>query len=315
MAMMIWRKLLGFALTVLVASVLIFVLMRLAGGDAVTMLFGEDYDPAAAEALRAKYGLDRPLPVQYFDWMLRFLSGDLGVSLRSGASITDTLGRSLTVTLPLAALGLSLGILLGVTAGVIAAKAAGTPTGATVSALSQLGLAVPNFWLGIMLGIVFGVYLGWLPTGGWVPWHVDPLGSLKALILPTIALGTSLAASLTRYVRTTIMDVMREDYVRTARATGMTEQQALFRVGLRNASLPVVTLLGLQAAGLIGGTVVVETVFSLPGVGRMMLTGVGWRDSIIVQSLALLLVIVVIGMNLLIDVLYGVLDPRVRRAR
>jgi len=315
MALLIWRKLLGFALTVFLASVFIFVLMRLAGGDAITMLFGEDYDPAAAAALRAQFGLDRPLPVQYFDWISNFMMGDLGVSLRSGASITDTLGRSLAVTLPLSALGLLLGTLLGVIAGVIAAKSAGTPTGATVSGLSQLGLSIPNFWLGIMLGLLFGVYLGWLPTGGWVPWHQDPLASLRALILPTIALGTSLAATVTRFVRTTIMDVMREDYVRTARATGMTERQALLRVGLRNASLPVVTVLGLQAAGLISGTVIVETVFSLPGVGRLMLTGVGWRDSIMVQSLALLLVIVVVAMNVLIDILYGILDPRIRRAR
>lgn len=315
MALMIWRKLFGFALTVVAASVLIFLLMRLAGGDAVTMLFGEDYDPAVAQKLRIEYGLDQPLPIQYLNWFLGFLSGDLGTSLRSGSNITETLGRSLGVTLPLAAMGLTLGSILGLGAGVLAAKSAGKPSGAMISGLSQIGLAIPNFWLGIMLGIVFGVQLGWLPTGGWVPWHEDPIGSLKSLILPTIALGTGLAASLTRYVRTTIMDVMREDYVRTARASGMTERQALFRVGLRNASLPIVTVLGLQAAALIGGTVVVETVFSLPGIGRLMLTGVGWRDAIIVQSLALLLVIVVIAMNLVIDVLYGVLDPRVRRGR
>lgn len=317
MAVLIVKKLLGFALTIFLASIFIFLLIRLAGGDAVTMLFGDDaaFDAEGAAALRAEFGLDRPLPVQYFEWFAAFLTGDLGVSLRSGANITDTLSRSLTVTIPLSALGLILGTALGLFAGVIAAKNAGNPTGATVSGLSQLGLATPNFWLGIMLGLFFGVYLGWLPTGGWVPWSQDPIGSIKALILPTIALGTSLAAAVARFVRTTIMDVMREDFVRTARATGMTERQALLRVGLRNASLPVVTLLGLQAAGLISGTIIVETVFSLPGVGRLMLTGVGWRDAIMVQSLALLLVIVVVAMNLLIDILYGVLDPRVRRPR
>lgn len=315
MSIFVARKLAGFIVTLTLASVIIFALMRIAGGDVVVLLLGEDAAPGAVERLREEFGLNRPLPVQYFEWITDLLRGDMGTSLFTRAEIGPAAVSRLPLTLSLGFSGLFVGMILGVAAGVYGAKNAGKPSGAAVSVLSQIGIATPNFWLGILLAIVFGVQLGWLPTGGWVPWSEDVVGAARSLILPTIALSTTLAAVLTRYVRTTVLDVLQEDYIRTARASGMTRRLALFKVGLRNASLPVITVLGIQAAGILSGTVIIETVFSLPGVGRMIITGVNNRDALIVQSLTMVLVAFVVFVNFVVDLMYGVLDPRVRRAR
>ena len=315
MSIFVARKLVGLFITLSLASVIIFTLMRIAGGDVAVVALGEEASPAAVERLRQEFGLDRPLPVQYFEWITNLLRGDMGTSLFTRAEIGPAAISRLPLTLSLGFSGLFVGMVLGVGAGVYGAKNAGRPSGATVSVLSQIGIATPNFWLGILLSIIFGVQLGWLPTGGWVPWSQSITGAATSLILPTIALATTLAAVLTRYVRTTVLDVLQEDYIRTARAAGMTRRLALFKVGLRNASLPVITVLGIQAAGILSGTVIIETVFSLPGVGRMIITGVNNRDALVVQSLTMVLVAFVVLVNFLVDLMYGVLDPRVRRAR
>lgn len=312
MAIFLLRRLAFFAGTLVAASILIFALIRLAGGDIATTTLGQDATPEAVAQLRAEYGLDRSLVVQYVDWVGGMLTGDLGSSFQTGEPIGTMIVERLPVTIPLVVAALVLSILIAIPAGTVAANRAGRPTGTAIALASQIGIAVPVFWLGVLLSIVFGVQLGVLPTGGFIPWGQDFGGAVRSLILPVVALGLILAATLSRYVRSSILDVMGEDYVRTARATGMPRGQALLRVGLRNASLPIVTVLGLQAAELLGGTVIVETVFSLPGLSRMILGAVDAREVIVVQSTVMVLVAFVLLLNLLVDVLYGVLDPRVR---
>lgn len=208
-----------------------------------------------------------------------------------------------------------LGIIIAVPLGTYAARNVGRPSGALVAMLSQVGVAVPVFWAGVLLSLLFGVRLGWLPTGGWTPWSVSVAGAVRSLLLPVLALGLVLAASLSRYVRTALLDVMNQDYVRTARATGMTYTRALLVVGLRNAALPIVTVLGLYVAELVGGTVIIETVFSLPGLSRMIFANVAAREVIVVQSTVMLIIAFVMTVNLLVDLLYGFMDPRIRVAR
>lgn len=315
MAVYALRKLAFFIGALLVASVLIFALIRAAGGNVAAVILGKDASPAAINALAHQYGLDRPLPVQYVDWMGKLLHGDLGQSFRTKESVTDLIVSRLSISIPLSLAGLALGIIIAIPVGTYAARNAGRPSGALLALLSQVGVAVPAFWAGILLSLVFGVRLGWLPTGGWTDWSQSAPDAIRSLVLPVISLGLIMAATLSRYVRSAVLDVMNQDYVRTARAVGMTRTQALLRVGLRNAALPIVTILGLQIADLIGGTVIIETVFSLPGLSRMILSNVAAREVIVVQSTVMLIIIFVIGVNLLVDLLYGLLDPRIHAAR
>lgn len=309
------RRLAFFVLALFTSSILIFALIRLAGGNVAAMMLGKAASPQAIDELMTELGLDRPLPVQYLDWVGGMLRGDLGTSFRTGEPVTDLLVERLPVSVPLALAGLVLALLIALPTGTYAATKAGTPVGAFVAMLSQVGIAIPVFWAGVLLSLFFGVQLGWLPTGGWVPWSRSAAGAVQALILPTVALGLVMAATLTRYTRTAVMDVMNEDYVRTARACGMTRRGALMRVGVRNAALPLVTVVGLLAAELIGGTVIIEKVFSLPGLARMILSAVSAREVIVVQSTVMVIVAFVLVVNLVVDVLYGLLDPRVRVAR
>lgn len=315
MPVYIARKLAFFLLAVLAASIAIFLLIRGAGGNVAAVILGKDATAEAINALAQQYGLDRPLPVQYFDWIGNLLQGDLGRSFRTNEPVTDLVVSRLSISIPLCVSGLILGLVIAIPAGTYSALNSDKPLGALIALLSQVGIAVPVFWAGILLSVLFGVRLGWLPTGGWTNWDVSFWGAVRSLILPVISLGLILGASLTRYVRSAVLDVMNQDYVRTARATGMTRMQALLQVGLRNAALPIATVVGLQIAELIGGTVIIETVFSLPGLSRMILANVAAREVIVVQSTVMLIIIFVMFINLIVDLLYGVLDPRVRLAR
>lgn len=311
----ILRRIFFLLLAVFVASVAIFLMIRGAGGNVAAVVLGKDATPEAINALASEYGLDRPYVVQYLDWIGQMLQGDLGRSFRTRESVASLVLVRLPVSIPLALSGLLLGILIAVPLGTYAARNAGRTPGMLVGLFSQIGIAVPVFWAGILLSLVFGVRLGWLPTGGWTGWSENWVQSLRSLVLPVLALGLILGAVLIRYVRSALLDVMNQDFVRTARASGMTEGEALLRVGLRNAALPIITVIGLQMAELVGGTVIVETVFSLPGLARMILANVAAREVIVVQSTVMLIIVFVVGVNFIVDMLYGVLDPRVRTRR
>jgi peptide/nickel transport system permease protein len=306
------RRLGFFVLSVLATSGLIFLLVRLLGGSPASVLLGEFSSPEDVYALEEQLGLYRPLIVQYVDWMGELLRGDFGVSFYSGIQLSTLLKSALPVSISLSVGALLVGLVIGIPFGITSALRAFHGKGSVVDFISQLGIALPIFWSGAVLSIIFGVTLGWLPTGGWVPWSDAPVSSLRHLVLPSVTLGIGIGSVLARFVRTAIVEVMRQDYVRTGRAFGMSVRESLFVVGLRNASLPVVTVLGNIVSHLVGGTVLTETLFSMPGLSRMILGAVVGRDIFVVQNLVMLLILYVLIVNLLVDISYYFLDKRLR---
>jgi len=295
-----------------VSSVLVFAFMAVLPGDPARVALGVNASDQAVAELRRQFGLDRPLTTQYVDWLGGLLHGDLGTSYVSKAEIGPQVFDRLQVTLWLVVAGMIIALLVAVPAGTVMAARHRKVSGLALSTVSQLGVAVPAFLAGILLIMVFAVKLGWLPANGWTPPAQDPAMFLKQLILPALALGLVQGAVLTRYVRSAVLDVLREDYLRTARAKGLRPFPALWRHGLRNAAVPVVTVLGLQLATLLIGAVVVERVFVIPGLGSLLLDGVSNRDLLLVQDVVMVLVIAVLLVNFLVDLLYVALDPRLR---
>jgi peptide/nickel transport system permease protein len=306
----------GILLASLVASsVLVFAFMAVLPGDPARVALGVNATDESVTQLRAQFGLDRPLVTQYLDWALGLVRFDLGTSYISHAPIGPQLADRVLVTAWLVATAMLLAVLIAVPLGTVMALRHRRPSGVLLSALSQVGVAVPAFLAGILLIAVFAVGLGWLPAGGWTPPAEDPVMFLRQLTLPALSLGLVQAAVLTRYVRSAILDVMREDYIRTARAKGLTPLRALRRHGLRNAAIPVITVLGLQLATLLVGAVVVERVFVIPGLGSLLLDAVSNRDLVVVQDVVMVLVVAVLVVNFIVDLLYLVLDPRLQEAR
>lgn len=301
-----------FLVSLVVSSVLVFGFMAVLPGDPARVALGVNASDQAVAELRRQFGLDRPLPTQYFDWLGGLLHGDLGTSYVSKVAIGSQVFDRLQVTLWLVVAGMIIALVIAVPAGTVMAARHRKVSGLALSAVSQLGVAVPAFLAGILLIMLFAVTLGWLPANGWTPPAQDPGMFLKQLILPALALGLVQGAVLTRYVRSAVLDVLREDYLRTARAKGLRPFQALWRHGLRNAAVPVVTVLGLQLATLLIGAVVVERVFVIPGLGSLLLDGVSNRDLLLVQDVVMVLVIAVLLVNFLVDLLYVTLDPRLR---
>ena len=301
-----------FLVSLAVSSVLVFAFMAVLPGDPARVALGVNASDEAVAELRRQFGLDRPLPTQYFDWLGGLVHGDLGTSYISKVAIAPQVFDRLQVTLWLVVAGMIIALAVAVPAGTVMAARHRKVSGFALSALSQLGVAVPAFLAGILLIVVFAVKLGWLPANGWTPPAQDPGMFLKQLILPALALGLVQGAVLTRYVRSAVLDVLREDYLRTARAKGLRPFQALWRHGLRNAAVPVVTVLGLQLATLLIGAVVVERVFVIPGLGSLLLDGVSNRDLLLVQDVVMVLVIAVLLVNFVVDLLYVALDPRLR---
>jgi peptide/nickel transport system permease protein len=311
-ALAVARRLAVFLISLLAASVLVFVFMAVLPGDPAEVALGVSATPESVAATRAAFGTDRPLLVQYADWAGGLLRGDFGDSYVTRAPIGPQILDPLLVTLWLVGTATVLALALAVPAGVVAAARHDRPSGLLVSGLSQVGIAVPSFVAGILLVTVFSVRLGWLPSGGWVAPADDVGGFLRSLVLPVVALGLVQAAVLTRYVRSAVLDVLGEDYLRTARAKGLRPARALVRHGLRNAAIPVVTVLGLQVATLLVGAVVVERVFVLPGLGRLLLDATANRDLLMVQGIVMVLVLAVLLVNLVVDLSYSLLDPRLR---
>jgi peptide/nickel transport system permease protein len=307
------RRTILLLVALVVASVVVFALLRLLPGDLASVIAGPEAPPDRVEAIREQLGLDAPLVEQYLEWMGGVLQGDFGTSVLTGSSVTEELRSKLAITGPLVLASTVLSILVAVPIGVHAAVRHRRVDGIAVSALSQLGIAVPTFLVGIVLVIVFSVNTGLLPPngfprGGWS----EPTEAIRALVLPTITLAVSQAAVLVRFVRSSMLDVLHQDYLRTARAKGLTRNQAIVRHGLRNAAIPVVSILGVQVASLIAGIVVIERVFALPGIGQMLISDIGDRDLEKVQGTVLLIAAIVLVIGFLVDLAQRFIDPRLR---
>jgi len=294
------------------ATVLIFLGLRMLPGDPALILAGQDANPETLAAIRQDNGLDQPLPVQYAIWLKNVVRGDLGVSFFTKTPVAQLLGQRIPATLELGIAGMLLSVVLGIPTGIVDAVQSHRTPDWLVSAFNGLAAALPGFWLGILSIILFSLILGWLPPGGHGDFFRDPLGEMKFLLLPAITLALPFAAGLSRLVKGSMLEVLGDDYVRTARAKGVTEDGVVWHHALRNALVPVATILGLQFGRLLGGAVITESVFSWPGIGRLIRDSIGNRDYAVVQACLLLLVVVFIVINLLTDITYGVLDPRIR---
>lgn len=295
-----------------VSSLVVFAFMQVLPGNPARVALGVNASEEAVARMTADYGLDRPLPVQYLDWVGGMLRLDPGIEYVSKAAIGPQIADRLQVTLWLVATSMVLAMVVAVPVGTWMAVRHRHPDGVALSALSQVGVAVPAFLAGIVFISIFAVRLGWVPSGGWVPPARDPVEFLRRLALPTISLALIQGSVLARYVRSAVLDVLREDYLRTARAKGLRPMPALLRHGLRNAAIPVVTVLGLQLATLLIGAVVVEQVFVIPGLGTLLLDSVAERELLTVQSVVMVLVVAVLVINFVVDALYLVIDPRLR---
>ena len=306
------HRTLVFVLSVVVASVVVFGFMRVLPGDPARVALGINASDTAVERLREQFGLDRPVVVQYLDWVKGLVTLDPGIEFISKAQIGPQIADRLQVTIWLVLASMILALLIALPVGVWMALRHRHVDGVVMSALSQLGIAIPAFLAGILLISVFAVRLRWVPSGGWVVPAQDPVGFLQRLALPSISLALVQAAVLARYIRSAVLEVLREDYLRTARAKGLRPLQALWRHGFRNAAVPVVTVLGLQLATLLIGAVVIERVFVIPGLGSLLLDSVAKRELLTVQAVVMVLVVAVLLINWLVDTLYLVIDPRLR---
>ena len=300
------------AVTLVLISLIVFTGVRMIPGDPARVMGGTDADPAGMEEIRQKYGLNDPLPVQYFRWIGLALRGDLGESIRTRHSVAWTVAVKLPITAELACLALLVALALAIPAGVIAAVRRNTTWDVVASAVSLCGVSIPNFWLGIMLILLVSVRLGWLPASGFVPLAEDPVANLKRMLMPALVLGTALAAVLMRQTRNAMIEILSADYIRTARSKGLAGFTVVVRHALRNGLIPVVTILGLQMGALMGGAVVTESIFVLPGFGRLIVEAVFTRDYPVVQGVVLITASSYVLINLLVDVSYTVLNPRIR---
>lgn len=306
------RRLVESVVTLVLATMVVFAGVRALPGDPARALAGEEADPAAIEAIRRQYGLDQPLPVQYVRYMENLLQGEMGRSLRTGLPVSDTIGAALPVTIQLAVFSLAVAVLIGVGAGVVAAvwRRGWAEWGANTVAL--LGLSIPNFWLGLMAILLFAIAFPILPASGFVSVFDNPVESFRHLLMPAAVLGTALAAVVMRQTRSAMLESLSADYVRTARAKGLSRARVVLSHALRNSLIVVTTIVGLQLGALISGAVVTEQIFVLPGFGKLTIDAVFTRDYPMIQGVVLVTAAAYILINLLVDVLYSVIDPRIR---
>lgn len=304
------QRLAGFVATLVAASVVVFVVLEVLPGDAAQVMLGPEAPAETVRALAHKLGVDRPPLARYLGWVEGMATGDLGTSYAYDTPVGELVAPSLALTLPLAALAMMLNTVLGLTLGLYAASHHNRLGDIVVMSLSQIGIALPTFWVGILLILLFAVALGWLPAGGFPGWSAGFWPALRALILPAVALALVQGAILARVTRAAVLDVMREDFVRTALAKGLSPGAALRRHVLRNAMIPIVTVLGLQLSSLLVLTIVVENVFSLPGLGHLILNAIANRDIVVVRDAVMLLAAMVVAVNFVVDLLYVAIDPR-----
>jgi peptide/nickel transport system permease protein len=298
--------------TLLIVSLLVFALQHALPGDPFLVIAGEERDPEIIARLREIYRMDDPIITQYFAWLWQVMQGEFGRSLRTGEPVLGLILQKLPVTLQLALASMLIALVIGLPAGIIAAVRKGTSVDYAASAVALSGLSIPNFWLGIVMILVFAVELRWLPASGYVPFFSDPLGAIETLIMPAFVLGSGLAAFIMRHTRSAMLEVLRSDYVRTARAKGLTENVVINKHALRNALIPVITLSTILFGELLAGAVLTEQVFTIPGFGKLIVDAVFNRDYGVVQGVVLCTAIGFIGMNLIADLLYIVVNPRLR---
>ncbi len=299
------------AVVLLGVSVIVFGLVQLVPGDPVRVALGTRFDPETYQALRERAGLDRPLLVQYFSYLGNALTGDLGVSFRSGQPVTATLLERLPATLSLAAMSLLIALLIAIPLGLVSAIRSGKLSDYVSTVFSQVGVSIPDFWMAILLILLFTSTLGWLPPSGYVPFSEDPVGWLTHIVMPALTVGVVSGSILTRFVRSSVLESMSQDYVRTAHSKGLPRTLVLRRHVVRGALVPVVTVIGVQLATLLGGVVVVEVIFAWPGLGRLTYDAVQARDYPVMQGAVLTFAAIFLLVNLLVDLLYAALDPRI----
>ncbi len=306
------RRLIQAVGVLILVSILVFFLVRLIPGDPIRLLLGEDLSPTVEQQLIQKWGLDAPLYEQYFLWMFNIVQGDFGQSIRTQEQIASLIGSRILPTMMLSAGAMLIAVCVGIPAGVVAAYKAKTGWDHIAMFFALIGLCVPHFWLALLLMLAFSLNLGWFPVSGYTSPFVDPVGALRHLILPCLALGIGLAASISRMTRSTMLDVLSQDYIRTARAKGLSERVTVFGHALKNAMLPTITVIGLQLGFLLGGAVVIEELFSYPGIGQLLIFAISNRDYPLVQSVVLVFASVFVMINLLVDISYAYFDPRIR---
>lgn len=299
-------------LSLIVASMVIFAVVEVVPGDPAAYMLGVNARPDTIAALRAELGLDLPLPQRYLDWTLGLMTGDFGTSYTYRTPVAQMIADRIAVSLPLALLALALTVVIAFPAGIYAASRRGRAGDIGVMGATQLGIAVPNFWFAMILVVIFAIKLRWVSAGGFPGWDAGLAASLKALILPAIALALPQAAILARIMRSSLLDMLGEDFIRTARAKGLSRRQALWRHAVRNALIPVLTIIGLQFSFLLAGGIVIEQIFFLPGLGRLIFQAISARDLIVVESVVMLLVALVIVVNFAVDLAYAAVDPRLR---
>lgn len=306
------RRLLLTIPVLILISLITFFAVALLPGDAALALLGLEADVRQLEAVREQLGLDRPVVERYFNWVYNALQGDLGHSVRADRAVSDLIVRRLEVSLELAVLALLIALLIGIPLGLLAGSRPNTPLDYGGTTFAVLGAAIPDFWLALMLILGFAVGLGWFPAVGFTPFLDDPVENLRSLVLPAVAIGTGQAAVLARQTRAALVEVLRQDYVRTAYAKGLRGRTVIVRHGFRNALIPIVTVLGIQVSTIVGGFVIIETVFNLPGVGKLLVDSVFQRELQTVQAIGIMLAMGVALTNLVVDVSYAFLDPRIR---
>ncbi len=311
------KRAIALPLTLLGVSVVTFLFLRLIPGDAITARLGTSTALSEEQLarMRALFGLDQPIHVQYLNWLTSLLRGDAGYSIRSGQAVTSEIAQRLPVTIELALAAALIALLIGIPLGLLSALRPSSAWDLTARGFGLIGLALPNFWLGTLAILLFARYLRWMPnTGGYVDLFQDPVGNLRFLIFPSITLGVAMAAVVMRTTRSAMLDVLGTDYIRTAHAKGLAAGRVIERHALKNGLIVVITILGIQVGYLLGGAVIVEEVFSLPGLGRMLLNAINQRDYALVQAAVLVIATLFVAANTLVDLLYGFLDPRIRYA-
>jgi peptide/nickel transport system permease protein len=312
MSIFLARRFVTFLITLFGASILVFLLLEVLPGDPALTILGVDAPDSAVEALRKDLGLERPAVERYLDWIAGLSRGEMGNSYTYQVPVSELIAERLEVTVPLGLGAMVLATILALSMGLYAASRHNKAGDYGVMAASQLGLAIPNFWLGIMLIVVFSLMLGWAPSGGFPRWEEDFGKALGSLVLPVAALGFTLASLIARLTRSAVLDALREDYVRTARAKGLSRGAALRGHVLRNALIPIITILGIIFADAMAGTIIIENVFSLPGLGKLIFGAISNRDLMVVKNAVLLLAALVVVVNFVVDVLYAIIDPRIR---